>query len=87
MDSSDFKGCGWLFAVCAAGLILGGCFKRRDDAREIGALTKLVEQVHTLLEKGKVRQAKELLEDRKREMDQQAARDADRFTTPLAVDS
>ncbi len=76
-DKSDFKGCGTLFAWFAAFGLIAGCFKQRADTREIVALQTLINNVHTLLEKGKVRQAMELLEEREREMDWQAMREAD----------
>ena len=75
--SSDAKGCFSALVLFLAVATFGGCWRQRQDAREITALVTLINNVHTLLEKGKVRQAMELLEDRKREMDQQAARDAD----------
>jgi hypothetical protein len=72
---ADFKGCGTMLALCAGALIIGGCLKQRSDAREIVALQTLINNVQTLLKKGKVRQAMELLEEREREMDWQALRE------------
>lgn len=62
MDSSDFKGCGPSFVMLACALIVGGCLKQRTDSATIHALTQLVDEVHTKLKKGQVRQALELLE-------------------------
>lgn len=78
MDSSDFKGCGTLFALIACALIIGGCLKQRSDARTIQGLMHLIDEVHTNLKKGKVRQAIDLLEVEEALSAQQADRDAGR---------
>lgn len=76
MDSSDFKGCGTPVAMVACALIIGGCLKQRSDARVIHGLTNLIEEVHILLKKGKVRQAIELLEMEEAATAQQSIREA-----------
>ena len=48
--------------MLACALIVGGCLKQRTDSATIHALTQLVDEVHTKLKKGQVRQALELLE-------------------------
>ena len=58
---SELKGCGTLLAVCAVALIIGGCFKQREDARTINHLLKVMDSVQTDLEKGRVRQALDTL--------------------------
>ena len=61
-DKSDFKGCGTPIALAACALIIGGCLKQRENSRVIHGLQNLIEEVHTNLKKGKVRQAIELIE-------------------------
>lgn len=75
--SADAKGCFSALVLILAVTLAGGCWRQRDDAREITSLQTLINNVHTLLKKGKVRQAMDLLEEREREIDWQAMREGD----------
>jgi hypothetical protein len=71
--SSDAQGCISALVIILFATLAGGCWKQRQDARAILQMQTLINEVHTGLKKGKVRQVIELLDERQREIDFQAA--------------
>lgn len=73
--SSDAKGCFSALVITLFVTLAGGCWRQHRDAREIVALQTLINEVHSGLKKGKVRQVIELLDEREIEMGWQAMRE------------